>query len=451
MHVEHRLRSAMAETAPMQESENILQRSTETAMGPPRPLRYAASPLERGTTQGGITAAENAVVRHLSAGRVDLHAIGATVQRVPGSDPRLRAVGARSLAQGRRALVSDTADRGHEIWHLAQQAMGQVTATGSIGGQSVNTSPRLEADADRMGAAISRQASSFSAATSFTDAGPALASAAMPAMGDAAPIQRKVTLFSATTSSRLPPIADLLKIIDYDKFDEDEDDVYDHIIDSTNNPKKTLTVTPKQIKASVSPNGFGNKPLARTTYKSGVVGKIGADNYFLHSAIHEVFEGGHLIPHELWSDGDPQKNSADDYVNLVPMSRTMNVGRNEHSWRDQEKKMLDYYEKGNSFKVTVDVNSPIAHEFTYDQLGRVFNLDVVDGEENETVNVYNWLPEKVDIAEDKNLFTFTTAYENQIYDVHGKIMDGAALIAVLKQTPIWERCDSSLQEELEDI
>lgn len=445
-----------AETARTQDriDDRAVQRRTEITtpadgMQPvtasSRPLHYAGSPLAA-ATRGGITAAENMAVQRLSAGRVDLHAAGAQVQQVSPADPRLRAVGARSLARGSRALVSDPADRGHEIWHLAQQAMGQVHPTGRIAGQLVNTSSQLEAEADRMGAAITRQAAS--APVAYT--APVAASAGFMA-NDTAPIQRQVTKFSATSSSRLPPIADLLKEIDYDKFDEDKDDVVDKINDTTKNPKKTLTPTPTQIKASVSPNGPKQDSLDRNSYKSGVVGKIGTDNFFLYSGTKEVFEGGHLIPHELWSDTDPQAASADDYINLVPMSRTMNVGDNDHTWRSQEKAMIDSYEAGNSFKVTIDVDMPVSHEFTYGHLGHIFGLDVESGEEDETVNIYNWLPRRVDIEEDKNLISFDQAYENQIFNVHGQITDGTGLIAVLKQTAIWERCDPSLQDELEAL
>lgn len=124
--------------------------------------RYAAAPIQRrdnpgGITPGGITAAENAAVRRLSAGRVDLHGIGATIESVPATDARLNAVQARSLTQGRHALISDPADRGHELWHIAQQAMGRVRPTERIGGQPVNAQAELEREADRMGSAIAAE------------------------------------------------------------------------------------------------------------------------------------------------------------------------------------------------------------------------------------------------------------------------------------------------------
>lgn len=120
--------------------------------GPPGTYHYAASPLSR----NGISTAENEAVRQLSGGRVNLHALNASVTQVPASDSRLAAVGARSYAQGRNALISAEADRGHELWHLAQQAMGQVRADTVIGDQPVNTHEGLEREADHMGSAIAR-------------------------------------------------------------------------------------------------------------------------------------------------------------------------------------------------------------------------------------------------------------------------------------------------------
>jgi hypothetical protein len=41
---------------------------------------------------------------------------------------------------------------GHELAHVVQQRQGRVRPTGSVGGMALNDSPRLEAEADRLGA-----------------------------------------------------------------------------------------------------------------------------------------------------------------------------------------------------------------------------------------------------------------------------------------------------------
>lgn len=102
----------------------------------------------------GITHAENQVVNELSGGKVDLHESGAKVENTTSSDSRLQSVGARSMAVQGQAIVGDSRDRGHEIWHLAQQEMGEVKPTTEINGTPVNDDKNLEDAADKNGAKI---------------------------------------------------------------------------------------------------------------------------------------------------------------------------------------------------------------------------------------------------------------------------------------------------------
>jgi hypothetical protein len=137
---------------------SLAQPSSMPYSSPMPAYHYASSPIQRvpasAPVVNGITARENSAVQHLSAGQVNLHAMGASLQRVASYDPRLVAVQARSLAQGSSALVSHEADRGHELWHLAQQAMGRVDTTAKLNGRNLNTQPYLEAEADHQGALI---------------------------------------------------------------------------------------------------------------------------------------------------------------------------------------------------------------------------------------------------------------------------------------------------------
>lgn len=105
-------------------------------------------------TINGITAGENQTVNRLTGGQVDLHAMGAQVTEVDKDHPRLTAVNASSLTQGKEALVSQKKDRGHEIWHLAQQAMEDLPATKYENGHPINDDHQKEKDADVKGAII---------------------------------------------------------------------------------------------------------------------------------------------------------------------------------------------------------------------------------------------------------------------------------------------------------
>ncbi|KQN26650.1 hypothetical protein ASE86_11295 [Sphingomonas sp. Leaf33] len=417
-------------------------------LAPLRPLRYAASPLglrrsER-PSASGITAAENAAVRDLSHGRVDLHAIGASVHHVAETHPRLTAVGARSLTQGRQALIGDPADRGHEIWHLAQQAMGAVRPTTIIGGAPVNADARLEADADRMGAAITR------AATPATASSATISTIAMASPSEA--IQRQVKKFKSESIMREPPIPDLLNSLDYAKFKETKPQIQKRITERTSNPKKNKTPMPKSIEATIAPNVFGQTALKRKTHKSGVVGKIGIDSLYLESKNYDVYEGGHLIPHEIWTSSDPQAHLADDYVNLVPMSRNLNVGTAENTWKNAEGKITQHWKNNNTFTVKVKVDTPRTKLHHYGRLAEVFDLSLKNiNDAYKTVELWNWMPASIEAEETTNTITFSSVFENASHNVHGAISSGGELVSVLKETPIWNRCDIDLQDDLLDL
>ena len=102
----------------------------------------------------GITIAENEAVKQLTSGQVDLHASGASLKHVSTYDPRLQQVNARSMTVGGQALVGVQQDRGHEIWHLAQQMQNRVSPTKTINNQQINDDTGLEKEADQMGAKI---------------------------------------------------------------------------------------------------------------------------------------------------------------------------------------------------------------------------------------------------------------------------------------------------------
>ncbi|CAB5669760.1 Uncharacterised protein [Delftia tsuruhatensis] len=160
-------------------------------------LHYQRSAIQRralpapiaGGTHNGITAGENAAVKSLSGGRVDLHASGARLHQTHAADARLQAVGARSLAQGRTAIVSDSRDRGHELWHLAQQATQRVQASASVNGRPLNDDPQLEGEADRQGAIINRAAGPIDDAVPITQ--PVAQPVAQPGVIQAARVQSR--------------------------------------------------------------------------------------------------------------------------------------------------------------------------------------------------------------------------------------------------------------------
>ena len=409
-------------------------------------LRYLSAPIQREPAElNGISARENAAVAALSGGQVNLHALGARVERVAPTDARLQAVGARSLAQGRQALVSHEADRGHELWHLAQQAMGRVSANTTLGGQPANTQAGHEQEADRMGAAIAR----------YT--GPAVAAAAAPLQTAVrAPLQRRDDDFEAETENYVPPTRDLLDTINYKYFTQSEKNVRSKIESRLIDTKASTTEVPTRIEATIAADKKGDETPARKTHKSGMVGKFGVNEFYLRSGgTPEVFEGGHIIPHEIWATVDSDVDSADDYVNLVPMSRNMNVGAKE-SWRAIEQKMVELYKslKGaQTFSVGIDIGHQSYH-LSYNHLAALFGLTVAGGHDGtNTIKMYDWLPTQIK-AEDtsgKKPKAMGMVVENQLHNTFSPITNASELVTALKGTPLWLRMSEALRDDVENL
>jgi hypothetical protein len=78
--------------------------------------------------------------------------------KVHYNSPRPAAVQAHAYAQGNQVhLASGQAKHlPHELGHVVQQMEGRVKATTSVNGAAVNDSPKLEREADVMGAKAMR-------------------------------------------------------------------------------------------------------------------------------------------------------------------------------------------------------------------------------------------------------------------------------------------------------
>ncbi|TND04556.1 MAG: hypothetical protein FD123_3825 [Bacteroidetes bacterium] len=151
----------------MQERKPAEKKNTQPAAGTVGG-KSSAHQFKPDDTHNGISFAENETVRELSGGKVDLHESGASVQQTSASDSRLQSVGARSMAAGGEALIGDSRDRGHEIWHLAQQHMDMVKPTTTVNNTPVNDDPGLEKDADDKGAKIMQAKATVPFAQQFT-------------------------------------------------------------------------------------------------------------------------------------------------------------------------------------------------------------------------------------------------------------------------------------------
>jgi hypothetical protein len=109
-------------------------------------------------------------------------------------DGQAEAMGAEAYAKGSEVHLGAGGEKhlGHELWHVVQQKQGRVKPTEQVAGQAVNSDPKLEAEADVMGARAQSAASS--------GAGP---TAQLREASAAGVVQRKVTVGTDLTVAQV--------------------------------------------------------------------------------------------------------------------------------------------------------------------------------------------------------------------------------------------------------
>lgn len=354
----------------------------------------------------------------------------------------------------------------HEAWHVVQQKQNRVQPTTTQAGVPMNASSRLEQEASVMSSLLTgpgRRERNHALPEGSNAVGPLLVANGTPRAGtDQSRIrpshnvlQRQVDSFNVAKKRFTPPVQDLKDEIDYSYFTNPKK-YAERKISMLPNPKRSVTDVPAMIKAVID---YGGTAPKRKTHKSGVVGQIGKAEFALRSGrIEEVFEGGHLIPHELWDKHDSDVDSADDYVNLVPMSRTMNVGASE-TWRNVEKAMIKSVNNltGNdvlAVKIAVDHNS--YYPLNYGTIARLFGLTLNPAKsKDDYVKLYNWIPPKLAVTGKEGTKTKTTvltmtAVENEIHNF-SPINTSKQLVQSLQRTPIWLRMSSTLRAKVGKI
>jgi len=271
----------------------------------------------------------------------------------------------------------------------------------------------------------------------------------------AAPLQRYVADFSVDTETYDPPVTDLLNELDANWFTASWSAVRGKITSDMNNKKKTATKVPTAVSADlVRPNKARPQP-SRNTYYSTVIGSIGRDEFQIKTGISgESFEGGHLVPHAMWEHDDNDVSYADSYENLVPMSRTMNVG----DWADREDRFaqkLKSIKKGDTLRVDIDIDRD-----NYSlSLGRAAQLFGLTGALKGTaplaqeMELYGWLPKSISPSwnhiETGSDDEFSDVEENVLRDTHrDDITTGPELIDYLKEVGKWDSIDPGLQGKL---
>ncbi|NEQ62449.1 MAG: DUF4157 domain-containing protein, partial [Moorea sp. SIO4A1] len=280
----------------------------------------------------------------------------------------------------------------HEAWHVVQQMQGRVKPTWQVNGMSINREMGLEHEADLMGSVsltmVEQQADRRkSKLVGWSD----------ERVLQSPVIQRKVQKFEAIESKNyFPPGFDLSQELEKVFSQESMKIINDKLSNSLLKTTQSLIEVPVKVEAILEKDDDDVTPK-RKTYKSGNIGKIGKNLYWLRTGTWERFEGGHLIPHALWDILDNDVESADDYINLVPMSSTMN----QETWKKIEKEMTEKYnslKEGEELKVEILIKREVLKLGVYDIIVKRLEIDwsSEDTRKNRIIKLYGWNP--IDIS-----------------------------------------------------
>lgn len=346
---------------------------------------------------------------------------------------------AHAYAQGSEIHVAPGQERHlpHEAWHVVQQAQGRVQPTTQLKNDvPLNDDNGLEREADMMGArALSSRVENI----------PSL----MHLSGDPSSIQRKVNSFVATYKNYDPPATDITTTFDLSKFVGQPKFVKAHMKSMMNDPiSKTLPV-PTKIVAELESDNTNSHPTR--TGASANIGSIGVDEHWLRTGQLDVYEGGHLIPHQLWDKNDSDVQYAGSYYNLVPMSREVNVV----SYAKTEKSILDKLGQltpGDELEVTVEIERG-NYKLSYQDVANRFGLNLSDmSVANNTETLYGWNPGPIKPSW-KNLTTFSEdemsdVEENLHRDTHTKVTSIGDFKEHLAATALWARMSPALKQKI---
>ena len=365
-------------------------------------------------------------------------------------------IGALAHAQGNNIHLGPGQEQHlpHEAWHVVQQAQGRVKPTMRMGPNvPVNDDPQLEAEADLMGLKAAQMRHS--------DQRPGLG--AYSEMGTRPVMQQKVLSFDFESKNKTPPGADLTNELDSNDFSDFEGKASDHKKLLKKHPqlfnsRSTALLAPTKITARLQ--GSKTDGLSRNYYFSRVIGNIGNDEFFVRRGIHsESHEGGHLIPHALWSSDDKDKNFADGYENLVPMSRSVNVS----AWSKSEgeiTKKLAKMKPPDFLEWTIDIDRS-TYKISVGDVAKHMGLKLkpkVD-ENKQAGRLWEWIPTQIrsawkhfgeDSDDELSDREQTPTKDNALrtFAKNASIDSWSDLIVTLKSKGVWSTLSESLRQEI---
>ncbi|NEO72035.1 MAG: DUF4157 domain-containing protein [Moorea sp. SIO3H5] len=284
----------------------------------------------------------------------------------------------------------------HEAWHVVQQKEGRVKPKvhmQSLWKLNLNNEQGLEREADEMGREVlntevgnrwqkNMDGKRLGSNRNFSNQPPV--------------IQRKVIKFDSETELVKAPGEALVSALDWKKFNNinDQNQLRDEINLIMNESKRAQLSYPSKVYAHLDyeKKSKGELSPLRTEVQTEI-GHHGRDEFYIRTGnLNEAYEGGHIIPNHLFVRGEDISENAGSRLNLVPMSRSMNV----IIWSEIEKEMSNKASDLNA-EETLLVNVQINrnnYKVSYGEIAERFDIQLADGvSENELSSDINaWIP-----------------------------------------------------------
>ena len=409
-------------------------------------LQGKFAPVQRAEPDRARRANDTGLPDTLKTGIEALSGVSLDQVKVHYNSAQPAQLNALAYAQGSDIHIAPGQERHlpHEAWHVVQQAQGRVKPTMQMkDGVAVNDDAVLEHEADVMGAkALDQSFQQRSLEGAVT----------IKRMNDL--VQRSVTYFDVDSVDYDPPGTDILETIDDADFTQTRKQISNNVRTFLHDPLvKTLSV-PERVTATLEQSAKGAAHPDRQGSRSRNIGLIGRDEFRLKTGEDENFEGGHIIPHSLWDDDDNDVELAGSYVNLVPMSRTLNV----IDWCGKEdaiKEKLASIDDGDQLEVAIDICHQ-DYSLTNQQIAERFNLNIAFGHDpNKANRLSGWNLTNASVSwthvETGSDMELSDVEENNLRNTHAEIEDVGELIKNLKSSSFWMRMSETLKEQLQTL
>ena len=258
-------------------------------------------------------------------------------------------------------------------------------------------------------------------------------------------LQRRVTNFKTKKKkTKRTPRDELKSKIDYSKFTQNQTTV-DQRIDTRTQISGTLD-TWDEVSATVRGSTTETHP-ARSGTVQNHMGHIGKDEYFIRTGDPHAYEGGHVIPLSAWRDTDTDVAKANDYENLVPQSRTVNVG----SWAATEFLMKNPANSGTNWKVDITRDD---YDVPYSAIAQNLLLTLANpgADKDTTITMNRVTPTSMVATPQSGTALPGLAFEPGTVEIPSKMITaGADLVNLLKRKKLWNFLDDNMQTQVNAI